>query len=102
MSARELSQLSLPQIASAVAAGELGLEEVEAELRRRPLEAPREQRKRRTPPPRPRREELGQLLEETRRELRQTARRLTQLGRRLDVLTQLVGEDEAPPLEEAA
>jgi hypothetical protein len=85
------SQLSLPQIAAAVVAGDLRLIDAEAELRRRPeVDSPRWLRLAPPPPPRQRlTADVLQSLDETRRELRKATRQLSRLTERLDQLTQL-------------
>jgi hypothetical protein len=91
------SQLTLPQIAVAVAAGELRLADVEAELRRRP---PGDTPARRPPPePRPRPwtptgEDLLRALARTRRELREATRNLARISERLDALAQVAAAIE--------
>jgi hypothetical protein len=90
------SQLTVPQIAAAVAEGRLQLAEAEAELRRRPGE------RRPRPVPAapavraaPGAADILRALVETQRELKVTSRRLAQLTDRIDNLAQLAARLEA-------
>jgi hypothetical protein len=86
------SQLSLPQIAAAVAAGELPLAAAEAELKRRPA-ADASRWKRFVPPSPvghpPGAAEILRALGETRRELLRATRQLGVLASRLEALERL-------------
>ena len=89
----DLSQLTLPQIAAAVAAGDLRLVEAEAELSRRPATSqPRWQGAYAGPPPSrgPSPADLMNALERTRREVRKATRNLKLLTDRLETLAQQV------------
>ena len=85
----DLAQLTLPQLAVAVATGDVPRADAEAELERRPAPDVR----RRPVRPRPTRSaaatEWLKAVEEARREVRQTRRQLVALDRRLESLARL-------------
>ena len=91
------AQLTVPQIAAAVADGSLQLAEAEAELRRRPGDRPCRFNQPSAParPSAPSQADILRALADTQRELRQTNRRLSQLSDRIEALTELAARLDA-------
>ena len=95
MDPMELAQLSLPRIARAVAAGELRVDEAEAEMRRRPQE-PRPRGRARNLPERPQPSpDFVAALAATRRELRDAVKLLGALSKRLEAIAELAEQPQS-------